>query len=787
MRTGILSVISIPIAMAATACVGPAVTPLENHPGNVVLLGTDLSIRLPGAEVPGSSLERGWVTTDYDGKTVSEGRSEDGVAHLGKLPVGYYEVRRKGSATRTTAAVLAPLVVRPSVDSPICVDAAMAWFYNRDQMPAVANLCALAGVSRVRDRLNWAQLEPSAGEFAAPGVYDDSAAAQAAAGLTVLQVNHISPKWAGDDPKRFPPDLRDAFRFYRAMAQRWRGSVTAFEPWNEADIDMFGGHTGAEMASLQKAAYLGLKAGNPRVIACMNVFAINRPESLDDLDANEVAPYFDTFNFHHYSGVEKYPAMYASFRRVAAGKPMWVTEFQIPLQWSGNPVAKELSDENLRLQAQYVPKTFASGLHEGPAAMFYFVLPQYSEGQTQYGLLHGDLTPRPAYVALAAAGRLLADAKPIGRLDPASPGVTAYLFNARPDGPARVVLVAWTGDEARDLDLHVKPLALFDHLGRAITIDRTVAHLSRQPIYAVLPADAAARFAVTASKAIEPRITAAASPVVLQAVMRRGDIELNDSALRVSSLKPTTIQVYGYNFSDAPVRGTLAVARPGDWKIAAPPTLDLAAGERKRIEFVIDCNGVTPERVVTLKLSADMGGQNRSVLSFRVLPQPRLVPIASLVPLKGAADVKRFTPDAAPGSKVTLQPSANGVSVDATLTNSDHWIYPRLDLQPMERAPAGAKAFRIQVKAVEGNAHFRVLFVKSNGAIYVGDTRDPQPKPGETLDLIFDIAPAWFGKGFSPPDPDGQLEPHEIVALKIGCNADDEHVRYEFSELSWVK
>ena len=77
----------------------------------------------------------------------------------------------------------------------------------------------------------------------------------------------------------------------------------AFEPWNEADIPMFGGHTGSEMASLQKAAYLGLKAGNPKVIACLNVFALHRAATLRDLHENAAWPYFDTFNLHHYEAL----------------------------------------------------------------------------------------------------------------------------------------------------------------------------------------------------------------------------------------------------------------------------------------------------------------------------------------------------------------------------------------------------------------------------------------------------------------------------------------------------
>ena len=61
--------------------------------------------------------------------------------------------------------------------------------------------------------------------------------------------------------------------------------------------------------------------------------------------------------------------------------------------------------------------TYALAIHEGAQAVFYFMLPHYVEGQTQFGVLRPDLTPRPAFVALAAAGRLLADAKPLGQVE----------------------------------------------------------------------------------------------------------------------------------------------------------------------------------------------------------------------------------------------------------------------------------------------------------------------------------------------------------------------------------
>ena len=245
--------------------------PLPSHPGNIFLAGETVSVPAPPAG-DGDT----WRAVDYEGRIVAEGWVTTGPVELGRLPVGYYELQRSaGQVTnRLSLGVLETLHAPTPLSSPIGIDVAMAWFYSKDKMPDVASLCALAGVNRVRDRMSWPELEAEKGVFAPTNRYDWSVQAQAAAGLQVLEVGHRSPAWANPVGKRFPLDLRDTYNFHRAIARRWRGEVVAFEPWNEADIPDFGGHTGSEMASLQKAAYLGLKAGNPKVIACLNVFAV---------------------------------------------------------------------------------------------------------------------------------------------------------------------------------------------------------------------------------------------------------------------------------------------------------------------------------------------------------------------------------------------------------------------------------------------------------------------------------------------------------------------------------
>ena len=132
------------------------------------------------------------------------------------------------------------------------------------------------------------------------------------AGLKILQVNHASPPWANKNQSHFPEDLRDVYHFYRGLAERWNGFVDAIEPWNEPDIELFGGHTGCEIASFQKAAYLGLKAGNPNLPVCESVFAIDCAVTLNEFTANDVFPYFDRYNLHHYTALPTYPRIRSS-------------------------------------------------------------------------------------------------------------------------------------------------------------------------------------------------------------------------------------------------------------------------------------------------------------------------------------------------------------------------------------------------------------------------------------------------------------------------------------------
>lgn len=610
----ITAIVTLALASSAVA-ERPSPQPLPEHPGNVFLAGERVTVAAPAAVDSDA-----WQLLDYDGNRIREGRGV-GRIELGQLPVGYYEVRRPGESTASsmvTLGVLAPLKAPTPKSSPIACDVAMAWFYSEAQMPAVASLCTLAGANWVRDRFSWLELEQQRGEVPEQSRYDTSATVQSAAGLQVLQVNHSTPRWAGSTPGRFPADLRDLHRFYRTMAERWRGRVAAFEPWNEADIAMFGGHTGSEIASLQKACYLGLKQGNPELTVGQSVFAMNHRAMLDDFQANRVWPYFDTYNFHHYIGLPAFPQFYADHRAVSAGRPLWVTEYNIPLAWTGQVKYTEMSRTDQHLQAERLTKATAAALYEGAAALFYYLLPcDTPGGTTPYGSLLADLTPRPAYVALAATGRLLADAQPVGKWKGAT-NLSAYLFRAKPDGIERLVLVAWAEEGELVQPLPQAPLARFDHLGREQSELATTLALSPSPQIALFPIEALPQFAIEPPPAAAPRLEGQASPVVLQAVWPQEKVALDQSAYRVWQER---IPVFVYNFGHEPAQGRLVLRGPQAWRLTLPESVQIGPGERVELALAVE-DVDAAQGLQTVSIEGDFGPQGPAVLSLRLLPWP---------------------------------------------------------------------------------------------------------------------------------------------------------------------
>ncbi|MBI5833362.1 MAG: hypothetical protein HZB16_13775 [Armatimonadetes bacterium] len=645
---------------AAAARTVPA--PLPDHRGHVWLAGETVELSAPADAAR-------WVVVDIAGRTVAEG-TPTGRVVLGQPAVGYYELRGLAAdgavRSRSGLAVLNRLVAPTPEDSPISIDVATAWFYQRDQLELIANQCALAGVNWVRDRLTWGAVETQRGQLAEHTLYDDTAAVMTAAGLKSLQVFHGSPAWTGQtDGRRMAPDLRDVYNFQKAFAARWKGQVLAWEPWNEAEIDGFGGHTGLEMASWQKAAYWGLRAGSPEALVCHNVFAHWRTDTMADVFANESFAYCDTFNFHHYSPIDSLADTYRRFASVSGGRPLWVSEAGTHPRWTGDDKEKEPTEPELQRQAQFVTQCYATSIAEGSVATFFFVFPNYAEGDIQFGLTRRDLSPRPGYVAMAAAGRLLAGAKPLGRVPSETRGdLRLCAFDARPDGQPKTVVVAWSAGAPVDLPNWAHARVAFDHFGRSI---EPPARVGADPVYLLL--DPGAELKVT-RRAPEPRALVVPSPLVLQPMPPAEKRVVDRSATAIEPGTTQPLPVFAYNFSAKPITTTVSVACDAGLTVKpAQLPLTVAPGERVELRFEAAVSA-EPQDVgrLTARFEATADTTRAVAVAGYLVPLSALKPRARLA-VPGAAEAANWRTMNSPG-KMTIEPAEGadgGVLVTATL------------------------------------------------------------------------------------------------------------------------
>jgi hypothetical protein len=623
--------------------------PLPDHPGNVFLEGEAVSVPVPEKM---RLVSARWRLSDdrevlrtgvLPARTIDAG----GVLDLGPLSLGWYRLEftsTNGSdPTWTSLAVLGRLRTPMPADSPIAVDSAAAWFApgNAIQQRQLASLAALAGVGWIRDRLRWRDIQPQPGELAAPPTtYDTSADAHRQAGLAVLQVFHDTPSWArdgGSSGGQFAPDLRRVYDLGQRLANRFKGRVSAWEPWNEANVATFGAHTVDQMCSWQKAAWLGFKSGDPDVLVGWNATAaVPTVRHTEGVLANETWPYFDTYNIHTYDWSHAYADLWKPAREAAAGRPIWITEAD-----RGTPHLKNApwydQDPRLeRLKAEWIAQAYASSLFAGAQRHFHFILGNYQEPNgVQFGLLRLDLTPRPAYVALSAAGRCLAGAKVLGRWRPGR-DVHVYAFRDQPG--ERDVLLVWVEKEVDwdgrgtttvdwKLPSQLTPTGIVDYLGRSRGTSFPTPLISA-PTFVFLPLGQAASLPLEPPPALAPRRAGEPSPVVMQMLLPRSTVRKVEDvpwsegyAYHTPPGRSLEFKLQLYDFATNAAQGSLLVARlPKTWELnlttasfQLPP---MGRGEFAGTLKLPDKAGTQDGLVV---LRADCGAHGQPVLAFRVV------------------------------------------------------------------------------------------------------------------------------------------------------------------------
>jgi GH35 family endo-1,4-beta-xylanase len=273
------------------------------------------------------------------------------------------------------------------------------------------------GAVRIWDNgVRWDQVNPE------PGVYNWDALdrvvanAQAVGAKEIIYVLGSTPLWAAKYPEAgfpyyygpgtasVPANLDDWRNWVRAVAERYKGKITAYQPWNEANLQAFfyaGEQDSAvAMAELTKAAKEVVDAVDPAATfstASSTVIQTKRyttttwfPRYLGALRSGGVRP--DTISVHLYPWLKQGPGNGTLAQRekglsmakeVIANNgyrklPIWDTEMNYGNQRLTNPWPKVKYSQ--KKGSAYLAQTYLYSLSNGVTQVYWYGWDDYGLG-----------------------------------------------------------------------------------------------------------------------------------------------------------------------------------------------------------------------------------------------------------------------------------------------------------------------------------------------------------------------------------------------------------------------
>ncbi|WP_341313069.1 beta-glucosidase [Paraburkholderia sp. IMGN_8] len=326
-----------------------------------------------------------------------------------------------------------------------------------------------AGFSWIRDELYWQEIEKTPGTFTFPARYDAYLAACARLGISPLVVLDYGN--AGAYPtlfstSNFPqsPEARKRFvRYVDAVVTHYGGTVKYWELWNEPDFNKI---SYTAYLALLKETFGAIKHVSPdaSVISCGGggagggpggdcIVALIKEGGLNDQDGFSIHPYMPP-NAPETGykgtggpiGAVSIPTTWPYLKELTAqhvkanGRPLqvWVTE----LGWPVNP--KEPGQDEATQAANLVRTYLLSRRYGAVHVLFWYDFvddgTDINNFEQNFGLLHNDLTPKPAFVAASVLSSTVGK-RSWGKALIDKESVKAYQYGT--DDP---VIVGWTTD-----------------------------------------------------------------------------------------------------------------------------------------------------------------------------------------------------------------------------------------------------------------------------------------------------------------------------------------------------
>ena len=295
------------------------------------------------------------------------------------------------------------------------------YHYKEKETEKAVQMMREAGVRFVRMDILWEDIEPIQGEYHFEK-YDKLLELLSKNNIKVLGLLSYNASWAAPNWNS-PPNRTFFVNYAKVVAHRYKDRVKYWEIWNEPDDTQYWTPQDdmRSYTDLLKAVYPVLKNEDPSCTVVLGGLSKTIAVSLRRIYKNGGKDSFDVVNFHPFvdpllpNSLEMLEGIYKGAYHVMeqkgdAGKPIWFSELGCPGVktpdssngwWLGkSPVESE--------QSEWVSKVYANVLKwKGVKKVFWAFFRDtdnyFKNGIDHFGLVRGDLSPKPSYEAYRKA------------------------------------------------------------------------------------------------------------------------------------------------------------------------------------------------------------------------------------------------------------------------------------------------------------------------------------------------------------------------------------------------
>lgn len=332
-----------------------------------------------------------------------------------------------------------------------------AWVPAKDRFQYWPELMRRVGFKHYRDSLHWRDVEKTEGTCDYSR-HHKNFNPMIEKELRGCAVSHSLPPWRKNETNQLPKNLLETYRFHKESAAEFKNIIFGWEFWNEPDLGKCEAPSW-EFVSNAKAAYLGIKAGNPDCNVLSTSGLYYPAAYCGSLYANDYPEYFDVLNIHVYKPYHAYERFYDAYISAlglgAEGKnvPVYVTESGLVDEGDAymdtpNPDSKDKRHSPIQemLGAELAAKSNILLQNLGVDRNYLFTIPPYNErgGKKDWGFMRKNYyTAKPALPAISTLIQQLGKAEPQGEVTIDS-NARAFLYR-QPNGSQTIVY--WSKSE----------------------------------------------------------------------------------------------------------------------------------------------------------------------------------------------------------------------------------------------------------------------------------------------------------------------------------------------------